>query len=82
MIESTHSSGNRSSAIGSDYLLGFETGFKMCEDKSLLVNSKRRVKAFNVPNVGVFHTCVLLNSQSMNNVFCNRNLLTEVEHME
>ena len=82
MMESTHISGNRYSAIGSDYLLGFETGFKMCEYRSLLVNSRRGSEAFNTPNVGVPHTCILLDSHSMNNVFCNHNMLTEVENME
>ena len=49
MIESTHSSGNRSSAIRTDYFLGFETGFKMCENGSLLVKFKRSGKDFNIP---------------------------------
>ena len=81
-MDSTHISGNRSSASRSSDFLGSETGFKMCQDGRLLVKSGCSGKAFNITNVGVPRTWILLNSQATINVFCSRELLDEVAHME
>ena len=81
-MESTHSSVNRSSTSRTADFLVFETVFKMCQDRHLLVNSGRCRKAFNITNVGDPRTWILLYIQSMINVFCNSELLTDVAHME
>ena len=54
----------------------------MCQDERLLVNSVISSKVFNIINVGVPRTWILLESQSKINVFCNCKLLSEVVNME
>ena len=48
----------------------------------LLINSRHSGEAFNINTEGDPYTWILLNSQSTTNVFCNRKLLSEVEHTE
>ena len=78
----THRSGNRFSTTRIANFLGFKIGFKICQDGHLLVNSGRSSKAFNITNVGVPRTWILLEGQYMINFFCNHKLLTEAVHME
>ena len=77
-----YSSGNRSSDSRTENSLGFDTGFKIFQDERLLVNSVSSSKVFNIINVGVPRTWILLESQSKINVFCDCKLLSEVVNME
>ena len=82
LMESTHSSVNSSLSIITDGLLGFDTGFNMCQYGRLLVNSVCSGKAFIITNVGDTCTWIFLDIHSMINFFWNRKLLTDMEHME
>ena len=54
----------------------------MCQDKRLLVKYGRSGESFNITNVGVPRTWILLDIYPTINFFCNHNILTEVAHME
>ena len=54
----------------------------MFQDGRLLVNSDRSSEAFNTTNVGVTHTWIFLDIQSMINLLCNHEMLTDVVHMK
>ena len=54
----------------------------MCQYGRLLVNSGRSGKSFNITNMGVPRTCILLDIHSTINIFCKRELLTDVVNIE
>ena len=81
LMDSTHRSRNRSFDRRTEDFLAFNTGFKMCQYRNILVNSSNIGEAFNITNDGVPRSWLLLNIQSTIYIFFNRELLAEAEHM-